>query len=347
MNPLILTMAYFMIFMGSTIVFISSHWLVTWIGFEMNLMAMIPLMLVNKTPRSTEAATKYFITQASASMIFMFAIILNFMLYSQWNMLMKLNPTSSLLLTMAMLMKLGMAPFHFWMPEVTQGVSLSTGMILLTWQKLAPLSIMYQILPSINYELIMTSAIMSILIGGWGGLNQLQLRKIMAYSSISNMGWMMAVLTYNPTLMILNLTVYIIITLTMFMYLNSYNITTTSMLSQLWNINTTFTIMMSLILLSLGGLPPLTGFIPKWLIIQEMTKNNNIILPTFMAMLTLINLLFYTRLIYSSSMTLFPSTSSSKLKWHYKTPKMNIMTPTLSTLSILLLPLSPMFIIFT
>nr|AAN76678.1 NADH dehydrogenase subunit 2 [Podogymnura truei] len=347
MNPITLTMMYSMIFLGPMIVFTSSHWLTTWIGFEMNLMAIIPLMMTKKTPRSTEAAAKYFMTQASASMILMFAIILNFTLYSQWNMNMKLNSISSCLLTTSMLMKLGMAPFHFWMPEVTQGMTLSTGMILLTWQKLAPLSIMYQILPSMNHQLILTSALLSIMIGGWGGLNQLQLRKILAYSSISHMGWMMAVLTYNPTLTTLNLTIYIIITLTMFMYLKCYKIKTTSMLSQMWNINITFTIMMSLVLLSLGGLPPLTGFMPKWLIIQELTKNNNIILPTLMAMMSLINLMFYTRLIYLSSMTMLPTTTPSKLKWHHKTPKTNIMMPTLSTLSILLMPLTPTFIILT
>nr|YP_009057564.1 NADH dehydrogenase subunit 2 [Giraffa camelopardalis]QUQ06286.1 NADH dehydrogenase subunit 2 [Giraffa camelopardalis antiquorum]AEP21456.1 NADH dehydrogenase subunit 2 [Giraffa camelopardalis]QUQ06299.1 NADH dehydrogenase subunit 2 [Giraffa camelopardalis antiquorum]QUQ06312.1 NADH dehydrogenase subunit 2 [Giraffa camelopardalis antiquorum]QUQ06325.1 NADH dehydrogenase subunit 2 [Giraffa camelopardalis antiquorum] len=341
MNPIIFTTILLTLMLGTIIVMISSHWLLIWIGFEMNMLAIIPIMMKKHNPRATEASTKYFLTQSTASMLLMMAIIINLMFSGQWTVMKLFNPTASMLMTMALAMKLGMAPFHFWVPEVTQGIPLSSGLILLTWQKLAPMSVLYQIFPSINLNMILTLSIISIMIGGWGGLNQTQLRKIMAYSSIAHMGWMTAVLLYNPTMMVLNLIMYIIMTSTMFMLFMANSTTTTLSLSHTWNKTPVMTILILTTLLSMGGLPPLSGFMPKWMIIQEMTKNNNIILPTLMAMSALLNLYFYTRLTYSTTLTMFPSTNNTKMKWQFPTTKQMTLLPTMVTLSTMLLPLTP------
>nr|WRI60485.1 NADH dehydrogenase subunit 2 [Hylomys dorsalis]WRI60524.1 NADH dehydrogenase subunit 2 [Hylomys dorsalis] len=345
MNPIIFSSMITMVFLGTMIVLLSSHWFLSWVGFEMNMFAIIPLITIKKSPRSTEAAVKYFMTQASASMILMLAISINFSLSGQWTITNINNFAPLTLLIISMLMKLGTAPFHFWVPEVTQGTSLKTGMILLTWQKIAPLFILYQSTQcSLSYMIIMPLALLSIFIGGWGGLNQLQLRKILAYSSIAHMGWILMIMVFNPTLMMLNLLIYMIITLALMTLLNLLKTTTTSTLSQTWNSNFTITSIILIIMLSLGGLPPLSGFSPKWLIIQELTKNYSIILPTIMAITALLNLLFYLRIIYASSMTLFPSTTPTKMKWPFKKQKINIFTPSLISMSILLIPLTPMYI---
>lgn len=84
-------------------------------------------------------------------------------------------------------MKVGLAPTHFWLPEVLQGLDLTTGLILSTWQKVAPFALLLQI-PHHNPTLLVILGLLSTLIGGWGGLNQTQLRKILAYSSIAHLG---------------------------------------------------------------------------------------------------------------------------------------------------------------
>nr|YP_007025009.1 NADH dehydrogenase subunit 2 [Feresa attenuata]ADZ22962.1 NADH dehydrogenase subunit 2 [Feresa attenuata]ADZ22975.1 NADH dehydrogenase subunit 2 [Feresa attenuata] len=341
MNPFISITLLTTLVLSTMIVTISSHWLFAWIGLEMNMMAIIPIMMKKPNPRATEASTKYFLTQATASSLLMLAIIINLMHSSQWTIMKLFDPTASILMTMALAIKLGLSPFHFWVPEVTQGIPLSTGLILLTWQKLAPISILYQISPSINLHLMITMSFLSILIGGWGGLNQTQLRKIMAYSSIAHMGWMTTILPYNPTFTLLNLLIYITMTFTMFMLLIQNSTTTTLLLSQTWNtmpIMTTFTM---LTLLSMGGLPPLTGFMPKWMIIQELTKNDTLILPTLMAVTALLNLYFYMRLAYSTALTLFPSTNNMKMKWQFYSTKQMTLLPTAIVLSTMLLPLTP------
>nr|QAB47059.1 NADH dehydrogenase subunit 2 [Menetes berdmorei] len=342
MNPLTSLAIYLTLLLGTLITLLSSHWLLAWVGLEMSMLAMIPILMSKSNPRSTEAASKYFLIQATASMMLMMSAIMNFMKTGQWLLTNPLAPTPSLMLTLALSMKLGLAPFHLWVPEVTQGTPLMSGLILLTWQKIAPISIMTQVMQSINFPLLSTMAILSIMMGGWGGLNQTQLRKILAYSSIAHMGWMMAIIPFNPSLTLFYLTIYITLTITMFLLFNLNKNTTTLTLSDTWN---KFPLLISItlvVLMSLGGLPPLTGFAPKWMIIKELVANNNILMPMAMAMMALLNLYFYMRLIYSTSLTLFPSSNTNKMKWQFENLKMNSLIPPIIIISTLSLPLMPM-----
>nr|BBA31742.1 NADH dehydrogenase subunit 2 [Mus musculus]BBA31744.1 NADH dehydrogenase subunit 2 [Mus musculus]BCG29019.1 NADH dehydrogenase subunit 2 [Mus musculus]BEK71930.1 NADH dehydrogenase subunit 2 [Mus musculus] len=345
MNPITLGIIYFTIFLGPMITMSSTNLMLMWVGLEFSLLAIIPMLINKKNPRSTEAATKYFVTQATASMIILLAIVLNYKQLGTWMFQQQTNGLILNMTLMALSMKLGLAPFHFWLPEVTQGIPLHMGLILLTWQKIAPLSILIQIYPLLNSTIILMLAITSIFMGAWGGLNQTQMRKIMAYSSIAHMGWMLAILPYNPSLTLLNLMIYIILTVPMFMALMLNSSMTINSISLLWNKTPAMLTMISLMLLSLGGLPPLTGFLPKWIIITELMKNNCLIMATLMAMMALLNLFFYTRLIYSTSLTMFPTNNNSKMMTHQTKTKPNPMFSTLTIMSTMTLPLAPQLII--
>nr|QEI26201.1 NADH dehydrogenase subunit 2 [Plecotus auritus] len=344
MNPMTFSLIMATMILGTLLVMTSSHWFMVWVGFEMNMLAIIPLLTKQHNPRSTEAATKYFLTQTTASMLLMMAATINLLYTGHWSIMKMVNPTASTMITLALTMKLGLTPFHLWVPEVTQGVSLSSGLVLLTWQKLAPLTILYMITPLMNTTLLMVMSLLSIAVGGWGGLNQTQLRKILAYSSIAHMGWMVSILVYNPTMTLLNLLIYIPMTTTIFMLLMTSSATTTTSMARMWNNMPLITMITLTIMLSLGGLPPLTGFLPKWLIIQEMVKNNSIITPTMMALLALLNLYFYTRITYITSLTMLPATNNTKIKWQLKNQKKMTCMPLMITASTLILPMSPMML---
>nr|ASU92984.1 NADH dehydrogenase subunit 2 [Proechimys roberti] len=344
MNIMTMTIIYTTLIMGTLITLISSHWLLMWIGLELNMLSIIPILMNKTNPRSTEAATKYFLTQATASMIMLMSIITTMMYSGQWSIIYSNNPFISLALTLSLIMKLGLAPFHFWVTEVTQGTSLMSGMILLTWQKIAPMSILMQISPTINQPLIISSALLSALLGGWGGLNQTQLRKILAYSSIAHMGWMLVVMNFMPSISLFNLMLYIILTISLFMALYTNNNLTTLSLSHVWSTAPITIIIILMNLLSLGGLPPLTGFAPKWVIIQELIKNNNIMIPVLMTMMALLSLYFYIRLTYSTTLTLFPTTNNTKTKWWFHNKKMMLTLAPLTTLSTMTLPLTPLLL---
>nr|YP_009453781.1 NADH dehydrogenase subunit 2 [Taeromys dominator]ASP44790.1 NADH dehydrogenase subunit 2 [Taeromys dominator] len=340
MNPITLIIIYFTILIGPAITMSSSNLLLMWVGLEMSLLAITPLLTNKKNPRSTEAATKYFLTQATASMILLLTIVLNYKQLGTWTFQQQTNNMLLNMMLVSLAMKLGLAPFHYWLPEVTQGIPMHIGLILLTWQKIAPLSILFQTYQLLNPTITTILAISSVLIGAWGGLNQTQTRKIMAYSSIAHMGWMVAILPYNPNLTLLNLTIYILLTIPMFITLMMSSATTINSFSLTWNKTPMILAMASTILLSLGGLPPLTGFLPKWTIISELMKNNCPILSTLMAMMALLNLFFYTRLIYSMTLTMFPTNNNSKMISHHQTLNYTLMLPTLMILSTFTLPLS-------
>nr|YP_009232523.1 NADH dehydrogenase subunit 2 [Tlacuatzin canescens]AMA34299.1 NADH dehydrogenase subunit 2 [Tlacuatzin canescens] len=347
MSPYVLTTITLSLLLGTSTTLISNHWLMAWMGLEINTLAIIPFMTYPHHTRNIESAIKYFMTQATASMMIMFSIIYNAYLTNQWTLTYMSNQWASLLMTLAISIKLGLTPFHFWVPEVIQGIPLMSGMLLLTWQKIAPISILYQMSPSLNMTLLTMLSILSTIVGGWGGLNQTQLRKILAYSSIAHMGWMTIIIIINPTFTLLNMIIYFMTTITMFMILNHSNMTKINSLSMLWNKSTPLIITIMITLMSLGGLPPLTGFMPKWLILQELIMYNNMFTATILALTSLLSLFFYMRIIYSSTLTMFPSTNNSKLHWTMNPSKKITLIPTLTIMSSLMLPMTPLLINLT
>nr|QDW65175.1 NADH dehydrogenase subunit 2 [Pateobatis jenkinsii] len=344
MNPLILPITVLSLLLGTTMTFTASHWLLIWVGLEINTMAIIPLMIYQHHPRATEATTKYFLTQATASATLLFAGVINAWLTGQWNITEITSPISATLTSLALALKIGLAPLHFWLPEVLQGLNLFTGLILSTWQKLAPFAILLQLYHLLNPTLLMLMGISSILIGGWGGLNQTQLRKILAYSSIAHIGWMVVILHYSPNFTLLNLIIYIMMTSSLFLMFNTNNTTKINSIAISSTKSPLLMTMTMLTLLSLGGLPPLTGFMPKWLILQEMTKQNLLIPATIMALATLLSLFFYLRLSYTITLTLPPNPITSSSSWRTKTTQSTLILSLMVPLSLLMLPLTPLIL---
>nr|AFB19451.1 NADH dehydrogenase subunit 2 [Illadopsis cleaveri] len=327
--------------LGTTITMSSNHWITAWAGLEINTLAILPLISKSHHPRAIEAATKYFLTQAAASALVLFSSMTNAWHTGQWDITQLTHPPSCLILTSAIAMKLGLAPFHFWFPEVLQGSPLTTGLLLSTIMKLPPISLLYMTSPSLNQTLLMCLAIISAALGGWMGLNQTQIRKILAFSSISHLGWMAIIISFSPKLMLLNFYLYALMTTTVFLTLNSIKTLKLATLMTTWTKTPALSAMLLLTLLSLAGLPPLTGFLPKWLIIQELTKQDMIVAATTISLLSLLSLFFYLRLAYCAAITLPPHTTNHMKQWHTSSP---VRTPIaiLTVMSTMLLPASPM-----
>nr|AAP72052.1 NADH dehydrogenase subunit II [Eleutherodactylus pipilans] len=338
MNPHALSMIVSSLALGTITTLSSYHWILAWIGLEINTLAIIPLMTKPNHPRAIEAATKYFLMQATASAMILFSSTANAFTTGEWNITSSTNNLSTMFMSIALLTKIGVAPFHFWLPEVMQGLSIKTGLLLSTWQKLAPLALLVQLQPSINSNLMMLTAMLSMMVGGWGGINQTQTRKVLAYSSIAHLGWMVAVLKFLPQLTILNFILYVTVSSTLFLLFIQLNTKNIFELSTSWPKMPALTALSILTLLSLGGLPPLTGFIPKWMITNELIKQHLTLFSLVILLMTLLTLFFYLQLAYSMSLVLAPNTSFSQTTWPLS--KKNTMA-TLISLSMLLLPLTP------
>nr|ABR28193.1 NADH dehydrogenase subunit 2 [Melanotis hypoleucus] len=343
MNPQAKLVFTTSLLLGSTITISSNHWITAWAGLEINTLAILPLISKSHHPRAIEAATKYFLVQAAASALILFSSMTNAWSTGQWDIAQLTHPASCVILTSAIAMKLGLAPFHFWFPEVLQGCSLTTGLLLSTAMKFPPMTLLFMTSQSLDPNLLTAMAILSVALGGWTGLNQTQTRKILAFSSISHLGWMAAILTYSPKLALMNFYLYVIITAAVFLTLNSIKALKLSTLMTTWAKTPSLSAMLMLTLLSLAGLPPLTGFLPKWLIIQELTKQEMIPTATIMALLSLLGLFFYLRLAYCATITLPPHTTNHMKLWHTNKP-INTSIAVLVAMSLALLPASPMIL---
>nr|UPM51932.1 NADH dehydrogenase subunit 2 [Lopinga achine] len=292
----------FTLFFSTMISISSNSWLGCWIGLEINLLSFIPFISNPNNLLNSEASLKYFLTQSIASINFLFSIILSLFLMKNFFM----DKFISILINSSLLMKMGSAPFHFWFPNIMEGISWLNCFILMTWQKITPM-ILLSYYFSMNF--LMFIMILNVLIGAFSGFNQTSLRKLMAFSSINNLGWMLSALMVSENLWMIYFLLYsflISIMCFLFYMLNIFYI------NQMFNFNIKFSIKFSIMInfLSLGGLPPFLGFFPKWLIINYLILNKLYIISFFFIFMSLIMLIFYIRIIYSSFMFF-----SFKFKW--------------------------------
>nr|YP_010163985.1 NADH dehydrogenase subunit 2 [Phloeosinus perlatus]QRK25836.1 NADH dehydrogenase subunit 2 [Phloeosinus perlatus] len=294
--------------LGTLISVSAMSWLIAWMGLELNLLSIIPLMKTNKLDKfSSESTIKYFLTQALASMILLFSMVI---LSNKTMMKMDTNMITLIPASGALLLKMGAAPLHFWLPEVVSGMNWKMNLVILTWQKIAPM-ILFSLLTHWT-TMTLFIIILSSMIGGIQGSNQTCLRKILAYSSINHIGWMIAAISDSMTLWLLYFTIYFTTSMIIMIFLEKSNSMFVNQIQKMMlNKKTKLLFMMNF--LSLGGLPPFLGFLPKWMIINSLTLNEMYLTTIILIIFTLLSLFIYTRLMFPS-MALYSSNSLNKQK---------------------------------
>nr|YP_003540683.1 NADH dehydrogenase subunit 2 [Eophreatoicus sp. 14 FK-2009]ACN72761.1 NADH dehydrogenase subunit 2 [Eophreatoicus karrkkanj] len=286
---------------GIFISLVSNSWFGVWVGMEMNLMTFIPLMIKGKSNLKPEVSLKYFFIQAMASLIF-----LQMSMTSEVFFLSLEN-----IIFMSLMMKMGMAPFHFWLPLVLDGLEWLLVFLLLTIQKMIPLMIIFFLLLTKMMKISYFMIIISAMVGANGGVNEMYLRKMMAFSSISHMAWMMTAMLKKTMTWFFYYFIYIIITasiLILLFKLNYFHI------NQLSDSNMTLKSKFSLVfcLMSLGGFPPLLGFLAKWAVITDAMNYTSVYILTILIISSLITLFYYMRV----SLMLFTLSSLSSSKFN-------------------------------
>nr|YP_010490435.1 NADH dehydrogenase subunit 2 [Gibbosaverruca weijiai]UWM12921.1 NADH dehydrogenase subunit 2 [Gibbosaverruca weijiai] len=320
----------FFIIVGTWISISSLSTFGMWLGLEFNLMAFIPMIInLENNKKSSEAAIKYFLTQAIASLM----VIMSFMMYFFHSNLIITN-IPNLILTISLTMKLGMAPFYLWFPEVMEGLSWPNVLILLTWQKISPLVIISLFF---NMKMLVILSMLSAMLGAILGLNQTSMRKILSYSSIAHLGWITSILCFNSNMWIIYFLIYSFTSFIMVFAFMTYNINYFSQIPLMKSTKKKMIIFINM--LSLGGLPPLLGFFPKLIAFYILKKSY----PMLMILISssLITLYFYLRICFST----FTLYNQMKL-WMYKEISKKKMF-TLSFLSFLtLIAMIPLSILF-
>nr|YP_009239921.1 NADH dehydrogenase subunit 2 [Ocypode cordimanus]AMN14555.1 NADH dehydrogenase subunit 2 [Ocypode cordimanus] len=277
----------FTLLLGSLISISSPSWFGAWVGLELNLMSFIPLISSKANSYLSEAALKYFLIQALGSAIlisssFMFSSFFTF---------------SSTLIFLALILKVGSAPFHFWFPQVMEGLLWPQALMLSTIQKLAPLTLISYLSSGIFLnKLIILAASLSALVGALGGFNLSSLRRIIAFSSINHLSWMMVAISTSDIFWLLYFFVYSAIVFSITTLFSSLQAFSLSSLIKSNQNKISFTLLVSFNFLSLSGIPPFTGFVPKWLLIQIMLDLNLFAPLFFLLTSSLVTLYFYLRI---------------------------------------------------
>nr|AXS66458.1 NADH dehydrogenase subunit 2 [Cucujoidea sp. 25 KM-2017] len=306
---------FFNTMMFGTLITISAYsWFSMWLGLEINLLSVIPLFNSVKNSFPSESALKYFLTQTMASSIILFAIV------GILNTNESLNSNFNIFLSSAVLTKLGAAPFHFWFPEVTEGLNWLNNLIILTWQKIAPMIIIFYTIEINDFFILII--VTSSIIGSIMGMNQISLRKILAFSSINHIGWMLSSMMISSSIWLIYFLAYSFITFFFTSFFSKFN---TFFISQLINLpfsNKISNLMFFLAFFSLGGLPPFLGFLPKWFTIMFLNAQNFLFLSFILIIFSLITLFFYLRisffaLMYSYEENINSNETSMEFKWWF------------------------------
>nr|YP_010234000.1 NADH dehydrogenase subunit 2 [Hyriopsis bialata]QTA71696.1 NADH dehydrogenase subunit 2 [Hyriopsis bialata] len=279
----------FLMVSSTILVLSSSSWLITWMGLEINMLGFIPLMFNQQNANESETAVKYLLPQSMASTIFIAAAMIS-----------TYTNTAQTLLAIAMCLKLGAAPFHLWFPPVMAGLQLLPAFILLTWQKIAPIFAINSMEQTTSNSLLLIASISAVW-GGIGGLNQTDIRSLLTYSSIAHTGWMIASITTNTQTLLIYTFTYIMINVSIYLSLNKIPTNTHKQLFITKQNNNLTLLIISI--LSLGGLPPFTGFIMKLLVIFSI--KTSLLTLLFLISGALTSLSFYLSFMFSPLLNSF------------------------------------------
>nr|YP_009417616.1 NADH dehydrogenase subunit 2 [Durgades nigropicta]ARX63966.1 NADH dehydrogenase subunit 2 [Durgades nigropicta] len=288
-----LLMFFHMTILGTLMSMSANNWLMIWIGLEISIMSIMP-MISNKNFLSSEASVKYFIIQSISSSMMMLGVLL---------LLINSKIEYQMILTSSMMLKMGVAPFHNWIIEMIESVELTIMFLLLTLMKMAPLNMLSYLMLKNNLFILI-----SLIIGSMFGLNQTSLRKMMCYSSIFNMGFILASISMNSIWWFYLMMYSLMLAMILFL-MNKMNINYTN---QLFLNESKMSLKMNiwLAMLSMGGMPPMMGFMLKLMIIQMMMMNKEFLISIIMVMSSMLIMFYYFRMSFNSIMF-----SSLMMKW--------------------------------
>ena len=313
-----------------TIVMISAYsLLMLYLGIELLSLALYALIGFNKhSGLSSEAAIKYYVLGAMSSGILLFGISLIYGFTGSINyfeiadQIRNINSNSVqflgiifgiIFITASLCFKFGAAPFHIWVPDIYQGSLISTTILLSTLPKIAVFIVFLKLyfIPFMTLEYVWSDilifiGIASIIIGSIFALTQENIKRLLAYSAISNIGFIilaMALVSKDGLHASLYYTiVYSFTALASFGVIthitsNSHGIEDISDLAGLSKTHPYFAILILITMLSSAGIPPLIGFHAKLMVIQALINNSYIFLSIIVVLMTVISAYYYLRVI--------------------------------------------------
>ena len=298
-----------------------NSWIRIWVILEINTLCFCAILKTHERSIKSiiEARIKYFVIQSVSS-----ALLIIFVITRKIPKRYLAFFSRARLLTL--MLKIAASPFHIWFVSITKHMKWKNATILMTWQKLAPVLLLIHQAKLILFIYVILSA----LVGAISQIRKKVVMEVIAFSSVFNLRWIMAATLISTKVLMLYLTMYWSTVVFMIHTINSTKMKSLEKETKEGNnkwVNFA-------VLLNLAGIPPLAGFLSKWLVFSEISTENHLMIVTVLLIIRSVNLYIYIRIINFDTLTKRASTQKSP------TPKTQTTKISIAMLTLLPLPLA-------
>jgi NADH-quinone oxidoreductase subunit N len=309
--------------LGMMVMISSNDLIVFYMGLELQSLALYVLATFNRDQlKSSEAGLKYFVLSALSSGLLLYgcSLVYGFTGSTNFNLIAdQLNADQYALtfgivfILVGLAFKISAVPFHMWAPDVYEGSPTSVTLFFTMVPKVAALTVFIRFLyvPFLNLidqwqMIIIFLSIASMLFGAVAAIGQTNLKRLIAYSSISHIGYALAGLATGSNegiqSSVIYMTIYIIMNLGLFSCLlmmrrNNEFFEDIDDLSGLSKNHPLLSLSLLIILFSLAGIPPLAGFFAKFYIFKSVLEQSMYFLAIVGLLSTVVAAFYYLRII--------------------------------------------------
>ena len=301
--------------LGSFVLISSNNFLTAFIGLELQSLSLYLMAAFNtKNLNSNEAGIKYFSLGALSSGFLLFGISMIYFdtasfSFQNLDNFSTISEVGLSLVLIALFFKVSAAPFHIWTPDVYQGSPTISTLFFATLPKFASLIFLFRIyhelnipkIESLHYIFQIVCAI-SLLVGVYGAITQKVIKRLLAFSSINHIGFMLlAIMSYqymSEGTIFFYLIIYLITTFGVFSVIlnlrtSEGEITLLAGLNGLKTSSRSKAISMLVFLFSLAGIPPFAGFFAKFFILSASINEGFYILSVIAVISSVIAAFYY------------------------------------------------------
>lgn len=315
--------------LGMMVMISANNMLVLYVGLELLSLGLYALVALNRdNVKSTEAAMKFFILGALASGLLLFGISF---IYGATNGQLQIDEIfrttyavhsfdnhalvifGLVFIVAGLVFKLGLVPFHMWIPDVYEGASLAATIVIGTITKLAALVFIIRFLINglivLSYQwsiMLALLGVLSLFIGNVVAIAQTNIKRMLGYSTIANMGFvalgLMTISVDGVSSTLFYMIIYVITALAGFGVLTilsrgNYECENIDDLKGLSKTHPLYAGILLLVMFSLAGIPPLAGFYAKFRILEALVAVGYIKIAIFVVVMSLIGAFYYLRIV--------------------------------------------------
>ena len=311
--------------LGAGLMVSATDWITLYIGLELNsLSAYVLASFLRSDDRSAEAGLKYFVLGALASGILLFGMSLVYGFTGTTSFAGIRAALDGNLATGAVFgvvfvlsglaFKIAAAPFHMWTPDVYEGAPTPVTQFFATAPKVAAMALTMRVAldafgnqVSAWQPIVIFAALLSIVIGALGAIGQANIKRLMAYSSINNVGFILiglaAATPEGASGMLVYLAIYVAMTIAGFVAIlllrdeNGDPVEAISDLSGLSKTRPWLALALASVMFSLAGIPPLFGFWAKFVVFKAAVAADLVVLAAIGIAASVIGAFYYIKIV--------------------------------------------------